>query len=154
MPSLDGGVWRSCRRSATATCVRPAGGSDLRNAQPIAVEYARGAIAIAHNGNLVNANELRARLEAQGAIFQSSADTEVIIHLIAHSREGDTVDRVVAALRQVKGAYSCVLLTEKKIIAVRDPHGFRPLAMGRLRDSFVFASETCDSTYRAEFIRD
>jgi amidophosphoribosyltransferase len=154
---FDGGVLEKLPGRSAIGHVRyaTAGGSDLRNAQPLAVEYARGPLAIAHNGNLVNANELRARLEAQGAIFQSSADTEVIIHLIAHSRENDTVERVVAALRQVQGAYSCVVLTERKIIAVRDPHGFRPLALGRLRDAFVFASETCAfDLIEAEFIRE
>ena len=132
-----------------------AGGSELRNAQPIAVDYAHGSIAVAHNGNLVNATELRARLEAAGSIFATSSDTEVIVHLIAHAREADTVDRVVAALRQVQGAYSLIFLTESKLIAVRDPHGFRPLALGRLRDSFVFASETCAfDLIEAELLRE
>jgi amidophosphoribosyltransferase len=132
-----------------------AGGSELRNAQPLTVEYAHGAISVAHNGNIVNAAELRARLEARGSIFQSSSDTEVIIHLLAHAREPDTVERIAAALREVKGAYSLLFLTETKIIAARDPHGFRPLALGRLRDSFVFASETCAfDLIEAEFIRE
>src|SRR5215470_14274167 len=132
-----------------------AGSSDLRNAQPLTVEYAHGHLAIAHNGNLVNAGTIRGRLEASGSIFQSSADTEVIVHLIAHSREHDIVDRVVAALRQVEGAYSLLFETESKLIAVRDPHGFRPLALGRLKDAFVFASETCAfDLIEAEFIRE
>jgi amidophosphoribosyltransferase len=132
-----------------------AGGSELRNAQPLSVEYAHGAIAVAHNGNIVNAAELRARLEARGSIFQASADTEVVIHLLAHAREPDTVERIAAALREVRGAYSLLFLTETKLIAARDPHGFRPLALGRLRDSFVFASETCAfDLIEAEFIRE
>src|SRR5262245_13006867 len=132
-----------------------AGSSDLRNAQPIAVEYAHGHLAIAHNGNLVNAGEIRERLESGGSIFQSSADTEVIVHLIAHAREGDTVERVISALKQVEGAYSLLFETESRLIAVRDPHGFRPLCLGRLRDAFVFASETCAfDLIEAEFIRE
>jgi amidophosphoribosyltransferase len=132
-----------------------AGASDLRNAQPLTVEYAHGHLAIAHNGNLVNAGTIRSQLESSGSIFQSSADTEVIVHLIAHAREPDIVDRVIAALRQVEGAYSLLFLTESKLIAARDPHGFRPLALGRLRDSFVFASETCAfDLIEAEFIRE
>jgi amidophosphoribosyltransferase len=132
-----------------------AGASDLRNAQPLTVEYAQGHLAIAHNGNLVNAGTIRTRLEASGSIFQSSADTEVIVHLIAHAREPDIVDRVITALRQVEGAYSLLFLTESTLIAARDPSGFRPLALGRLRDAFVFASETCAfDLIEAEFIRE
>ena len=132
-----------------------AGASDLRNAQPLTVEYAHGHLAIAHNGNLVNAGTIRARLEGSGSIFQSSADTEVIVHLIAHAREPDIVDRVISALKQVEGAYSLLFQTETKLIAARDPHGFRPLALGRLRDAFVFASETCAfDLIEAEFIRE
>src|SRR5262249_36976755 len=132
-----------------------AGASDLRNAQPLTVEYAHGHLAIAHNGNLVNAGTIRSQLEASGSIFQSSADTEVIVHLIAHAREPDIVDRVIAALRQVEGAYSLLFLTENKLIAARDPHGFRPLCLGRLKDAFIFASETCAfDLLEAEFIRE
>ena len=132
-----------------------AGTSDIRNAQPLAVEYAHGAIALAHNGNLVNAIALRARLEAAGSIFQTTTDTEVIVHLLAHARETETVDRIASALRQVEGAYSLLFVTETKLIAVRDPRGFRPLAIGRLRDAFVFSSETCAfDLVEAEFIRE
>ena len=132
-----------------------AGSSDVRNAQPLAVEYAHGAIAVAHNGNLVNAGALRARLEASGSIFQSSADTECIVHLLAHAREPEMVDRLGSALRQIEGAFSLLFINESKVIAVRDPHGFRPLALGRLRDAFVFASETCAfDLVEAEFIRE
>jgi len=132
-----------------------AGSSDLRNAQPLTIEYAHGHLAIAHNGNLVNAGTIKTRLEQSGSIFQSSADTEVIVHLIAHAREPDIVDRVVTALKQVEGAYSLLFLTENKLIAARDPHGFRPLCLGRLKDAFVFASETCAfDLIEAEFIRE
>jgi amidophosphoribosyltransferase len=119
------------------------GDNSERNVQPFAVEYAHGSIAVAHNGNLVNAGELRRKLELDGSIFQSSSDTEVIVHLIARQRESDIESRIVSALRQVEGAYSLVFLSENKIIAVRDPRGFRPLCLGRLKDAFVFASESC-----------
>jgi amidophosphoribosyltransferase len=132
-----------------------AGTSDLRNAQPIFVEYAHGAMSVAHNGNIVNAAELRTRLEQSGSIFQSSSDTEVIVHLLAHSRESDPIERIGAALRHVQGAFSLLFATETRIIAVRDPNGFRPLAIGRLKDAFVFASETCAfDLIEAEFIRE
>ena len=114
----------------------------LKNTQPFVVEYG-GGLAVAHNGNLVNANELRDRLERQGAIFQSTVDTEVIIHLMAASPGERTVDRVVAALAQVRGAYSLVFLTPRELIAARDPNGFRPLVLGRIDDAVVVASETC-----------
>ncbi len=120
-----------------------AGDNSERNVQPFAVEYAHGSIAVAHNGNLVNAGELRRKLELDGSIFQSSSDTEVIVHLIARQRESDIESRIVSALRQVEGAYSLVFLSENKLIAVRDPRGFRPLCLGRLKDAFVFASESC-----------
>lgn len=118
-----------------------AGDSGLKNAQPIAVDYAHGSLAVAHNGNLTNFDELRARLEAAGTIFQTTSDTEVLVHLIARSRHTSTVDRVIEALRQVEGAYSLVLLTPDELIAVRDPHGFRPLCLGMLGDAHVIASE-------------
>jgi amidophosphoribosyltransferase len=132
-----------------------AGSSELRNAQPLAVEYARGPVAIAHNGNLVNANQIRARLEASGSIFTSNSDTEVIIHLLARAREDTTVERFVSALAQVEGATSLVMLTDTQLIAARDPHGFRPLCLGRMRDAYVVASETCAfDLIEAEFVRD
>jgi amidophosphoribosyltransferase len=109
-----------------------AGGSHLKNAQPLAVDYARGSIAVAHNGNLTNAEELRERLEARGSIFQSQADTEVIIHLLAMSTQRAIEDRIADALLHVKGAYSLVFLTEEALVAVRDPMGIRPLVLGRL----------------------
>jgi len=132
-----------------------AGSTVLKNCQPLVVEWARGALAVAHNGNLVNAGELRAELEARGSIFQSTSDTEVIIHLIAASAADTLLGRIIDALRQVRGAYSLVFLTETQLIAVRDPHGFRPLVMGRVGEAVVVASETCaldlvDADYERE----
>ena len=119
------------------------------------VEYARGGLALAHNGNLVNFEELRARLEASGSIFQSSSDSEVVIHLIAASHAPALPERVVEALAQVRGAYSLVVLTEDALIAVRDPQGFRPLVIGKLNDATIVASETCAlDLVRAEYIRE
>jgi len=127
----------------------------LKNTQPFVVEYGRGGLAVAHNGNLVNSVELREQLEERGSIFQSNVDTEVIIHLIAASKGERTVDRVVAALAEVRGAYSLVFLTPRELIAARDPNGFRPLVLGRIKDAVVVASETCaldliDATYERE----
>ncbi len=131
------------------------GSTVLKNCQPFVVEWAQGALAISHNGNLVNADELRAKLEARGSIFQSNVDSEVVIHLIAASQETTLVARITDALSQVRGAYSLVFLTEDQIIAARDPDGFRPLVMGRLGESIVVASETCaldlvDAKYERE----
>ena len=133
-----------------------AGSSEVRNAQPLLFEYAGGQLAIAHNGNIVNANELRAELDASGSIFQTSSDTEVIVHLMAKAREPDVLGKLMAALRRVRGAYSLVLLThDAKMIGVRDPNGFRPLVIGRLKDAFVLSSETCSfDLIEAEFIRE
>jgi amidophosphoribosyltransferase len=133
-----------------------AGGSELRNAQPFLFEYAGGQLAIAHNGNLVNANELRTELEAGGSIFQTTSDTEVIVHLMAKAREPDVLGRLIAALRRVRGAYSLVCLTnDARMIGVRDPNGFRPLVLGRLKESYVLSSETCSfDLIEAEFVRE
>jgi amidophosphoribosyltransferase len=124
-----------------------AGSSELRNAQPFLFEYAGGSIAVAHNGNLVNATELRVELEAAGSLFQTSSDTEVIVHLMAKAREPDVVGKLQAALKRVRGAYSLVVLAtdgpHTKMIGVRDPNGFRPLVIGRLKDAYVLSSETC-----------
>ena len=127
-----------------------AGDSALLNAQPIMVDCNKGMIALAHNGNLVNAWEIRARLEAQGSIFQTTSDTEVIVHLIAQSKEQTLPEAVCDALRRIEGAFSLVMMTRDRVFAVRDPRGFRPLCMGRIhngggseRDTIVFASETC-----------
>jgi amidophosphoribosyltransferase len=131
------------------------GDSSLKNAQPIAVDYAGGSVAVGHNGNLVNADSLRERLEAEGSIFQTTSDTEVIVHLIARSRERALPDRIADALRQVHGAYSLVFLSEGLLIAVRDPMGFRPLVLGRAKDTWVVSSETCAfELIGAEFVRD
>jgi amidophosphoribosyltransferase len=127
-----------------------AGDSALLNAQPIMVQSNKGAIAIAHNGNLVNAQAIRTKLEAQGSIFQTNSDTEVLVHLIALSREQTLPDAIADALRRVEGAFSLVMISRDRIFAARDPRGFRPLAMGRIpaltgekKDTVVFASETC-----------
>jgi amidophosphoribosyltransferase len=120
-----------------------AGTSQLLNAQPILIDCAHGQIAIGHNGNLVNAQELRDELVRQGSIFQSNSDTEVVLHLYARSRATTVEDAIVESVRQAQGAFSFVLLTRDKLIAVRDPHGFRPLALGRLGDAMVVCSETC-----------
>ena len=132
-----------------------AGVSQLKNAQPLTVRYAAGGLAIAHNGNLVNGQAVRDSLEQHGAIFQSDSDTEVIVHLIARGKEPSFDQNVVQALRQVKGAYSLLLLTERKLVAVRDSFGFRPLVLGRLKDAYVLASETTAlDLIEAEMIRE
>lgn len=124
------------------------GDTVLLNAQPLSVACNKGKIAVAHNGNLTNATELRHELESDGSIFQSTSDTEVVLHLVARSRERTLAGALREALLQIEGAFSLVLLAEDRIIVARDPHGFRPLAMGQLelsdgRTSYVFASETC-----------
>ena len=120
-----------------------AGSSVLRNVQPIVANFALGSLAIAHNGNLVNALEVRAALEDEGAIFQSSSDSEVIVHLIAHSKGDDFYERVLHALKQISGAFSLLILREKELIAVRDPYGVRPLSLGLKDGAYIVASETC-----------
>jgi amidophosphoribosyltransferase len=119
------------------------GTSHIRNAQPFAVEYAMGRLAIAHNGNLTNATQIRDELEVQGSIFQSTMDTEVIVHLIAHTHEPVLVDRVITAIQRIQGAYSLVFLSDDQLIALRDPNGFRPLNLGKRDDAYLVASETC-----------
>src|SRR6059058_2959843 len=130
------------------------GDSALLNAQPIRVDCNKGMIALSHNGNLVNANDIRARLEKAGSIFQTTSDTEVVVHLIAQSKEQTLPDAISDALRRLEGAFSLVLMTRDRVFAVRDPRGFRPLAMGRIsvpateqeagrKDAIVFASESC-----------
>lgn len=131
------------------------GDSHIKNAQPFVVEYSRGSIAVAHNGNLVNAMLLRAQFEAYGSIFQSSTDTEIIVHLIASSNEISISDRIIYALKKIRGSYSLLFLTEDSMIAARDPHGFRPLSLGRLKGAWVVASETCAfDLIEAEFVRE
>lgn len=131
------------------------GSSVLKNAQPFQVNYSRGSLAIAHNGNLVNTSELRNRLEKAGSIFQSTMDSEIIVHLVAKSQGTTFEDALVESLLQLKGAYALLLLTQDQMIGVRDPHGFRPLCVGKLDGSYVFASETCAlDLIQAEYIRD
>jgi amidophosphoribosyltransferase len=137
------------------------GDSALLNAQPIRVESTKGLIAIAHNGNLVNLGTVRARLERQGAFFQTTSDSEIIVQLIAHSDATTLIDAIADSLSQVDGAFSIVMMTRDRIFAARDPRGFRPLSMGRIvgedgtPDTIVFASETCAfDLLRAEYIRD
>ncbi|HEX3035369.1 MAG TPA: amidophosphoribosyltransferase [Thermodesulfobacteriota bacterium] len=131
------------------------GSSHVKNSQPIVVAYSRGEIAIAHNGNLTNARRLRGELEHGGAIFQSTTDTEVIVHLIARSKEESLIKRIIEALTLCKGAYSLLFISPESLIAVRDPYGFRPLVLGRLGDSTVVASETCAfDLIEAEFVRE
>ena len=131
------------------------GTSQIKNAQPFVFDYAKGGIALAHNGNLTNAWLLREQLQQEGAIFQSTMDTEVIAHLFAHVQGGTTVDRVIAALQDVQGAYSLLFLNEKELIAARDPHGFRPLVLGKLKEAYAVGSETCAlDLIGAEFVRE
>jgi amidophosphoribosyltransferase len=120
-----------------------AGESRLANAQPIVIDCVHGQLAVAHNGNLVNAGELRDALVRLGAIFQATTDTEVIVHLYARSREDGAEAAIVDALAQARGAYSFVMMTRDRLIGARDPHGFRPLAIGRLGEAWVLCSETC-----------
>ena len=131
------------------------GVSRVKNAQPCLIEYSGGTMAMGHNGNLVNASEIRKELGVAGAIFQSTNDSEVIVHLMAQSRRNSFVDRAVAALSQVKGAYSIVLMSENELIAGRDPQGFRPLCLGKLDGAYIVASESCVmDLVEAEFIRE
>jgi amidophosphoribosyltransferase len=132
-----------------------AGKKTSRNYQPIFAEFSFGSLAIAHNGNLTNAATLRKSLISRGSIFQSSMDTEVIIHLIALSQKNTLIDRIIDAVSQIEGAYSLVILHKDGIIAIRDPNGVRPLVLGKLADSIVVASETCAfDIIGAEFVRD
>ena len=131
------------------------GRTAMRNVQPLFADFASGGFAICHNGNLTNAYELRRQLVRQGSLFQSTTDTEVIVHLMATSRDRDVLDRMVDALHQIEGAYSIVALTDDRVIGVRDPLGVRPLVLGRLGDSHILASETCAlDIIGAEFVRD
>jgi amidophosphoribosyltransferase len=132
-----------------------AGESRLANAQPFLIDCAHGQISICHNGNLVNADALRNELVRQGSIFQSGSDTEVVLHLYARSRARSVEDAVVESVTQVQGAFSFLMLTADRLIAVRDPHGFRPLALGKLGDAYVVCSETCAmDLIGATYVRD
>lgn len=131
------------------------GGSHLLNAQPLQAASHRGTISLAHNGNLVNAHELRREMELQGSIFSTTSDTEVILHLLARHPGAEVEDALLDVLPRVKGAYSLVALTRDRLIAVRDPYGFRPLCLGRYRDSYVVASESCAfDIIGARYLRD
>ncbi|MDQ6632211.1 MAG: amidophosphoribosyltransferase, partial [Verrucomicrobiota bacterium] len=131
------------------------GSSHLRNAQPLTVDCARGQIAIAHNGNLTNAASLREELETQGSIFQTTVDSEIILHLMAQPTLGGNENNLVQTIRRIEGAYSLVIMTEQELIGVRDPYGFRPLCLGKVGEAWVLASETCAlDLIHAKFIRD
>jgi amidophosphoribosyltransferase len=132
-----------------------AGDTTLRNAQPIVIECNKGKLALAHNGNLTNANQLRRTLEHRGSIFQTTSDTEVVVHLVARGAARNLPGAIAEALNQVEGAYSLLLLTRDELFAVRDPRGFRPLCLGRLDGAWVVASETCAfDLIDAEYVRD
>ena len=131
------------------------GGTILRNVQPLFADLTGGGFAVAHNGNLTNALTLRNDLVKQGAIFQSTGDTETILQLVARSKRGNTLSRLIDALFQIEGAYSLVIMTNKKLIGVRDPLGIRPLVIGQLNGKYILASETCAlDIIDAEFVRE
>jgi amidophosphoribosyltransferase len=131
------------------------GGARVENAQPLVVDYRYGRLGIAHNGNLVNAFELRRGMEKDGSIFQTTSDSEIFLHLIARSKAATFEERMLDSLKKVRGAYSAVLMTETTLVGIRDPKGFRPLCLGRRGDAYCIASETCaldivDATYERE----
>ncbi len=131
------------------------GSSQIKNAQPLTADCVRGQIAVAHNGNLTNAAQLRDELEARGSIFQTSVDSEIIVHLLAQPSVGTGNHQLINAVRRLEGAYSLAIMTEHELIGVRDPHGFRPLSIGKIGDAWVLASETCAlDLIHAEFVRD
>lgn len=137
------------RYSTTGSSKNPA------NIQPFRVHYRQGNLAIGHNGNLANAKQLRDRFREEGVLFQSTSDTELILHLISHSRKETQIEQILEALDQIEGAYSLVMLTDDKLIGVRDPNGFRPLALGKVDGAYCIASETCAfDIIGAEYIRD
>ncbi|MCX7988253.1 MAG: amidophosphoribosyltransferase [Thermodesulfovibrio sp.] len=131
------------------------GSSTLENVQPLMATYSLGSIAIAHNGNLIDIDVMKEKLERDGAIFQSTSDSEIILHLIARAKSGEPRERIANAVRQVAGAFSLLLMTEKELIAIRDPFGIRPLALGQIQDAYVVASETCAfDLIGATYVRD
>src|SRR3954462_10934854 len=131
------------------------GSSHLRNAQPLTVDCAKGQIAIAHNGNLTNANQLREELESRGSIFQTTVDSEIILHLMAQPTLDGHENNLIQTVHRIEGAYSLVIVTEQELIGIRDPHGFRPLCIGKVDDAWVLASETCAlDLIHAKFVRD
>lgn len=149
METLEG------RAAVGHTRYSTAGDSTLANAQPIVVDCNKGSLAVAHNGNLVNARELRADLESAGSIFQTSSDTEVIVHLAARSSQPAVADALAEALNQVEGAYSLVALTPDAVFGIRDPRGFRPLNLGQLDGAWVVGSESCAfDLVGAQYIRE
>jgi len=132
-----------------------AGSSTIENVQPLLATYCLGSIAIAHNGNLIEVESIKNKLEQDGAIFQSTSDSEIILHLIARAKNGGTYERIANAVKQISGAFSLLLMTEKDLIAVRDPYGIRPFCLGKVKDAYVIASETCAfDLIGAEYIRD
>lgn len=143
--NFDEATFARLRGTSAAGHVRysTAGESGLKNAQPILIDCAHGEIAIGHNGNLVNAQELRAELVREGSIFQTTSDTEVLLHLYARSKAPTPEQAIIESVSLARGAFSLVLLTKDRLIAVRDPHGFRPLTLGRLGDAYIVCSETC-----------
>jgi len=131
------------------------GSSILKNAQPLLIEYAKGSICIAHNGNLVNSANLRQYLEKTGSIFQTTTDSEIIIHLMARAKSPNLQESLIYALKRIRGAYSLVMMDNRRLIGVRDPLGFRPLCLGKLGNSWCLASETCAlDLIQAKFVRD
>jgi amidophosphoribosyltransferase len=131
------------------------GSSVVKNAQPFVVHHSGKTLAIGHNGNLINAQRLRRELEEKGSIFQTTMDSEIIVHLIARNNHQGMEEALVKTMSQIKGAYSCVLMTEDQLIAIRDPNGWRPLCLGKLKNSYVVASETCAlDLIDAEYVRD
>lgn len=131
------------------------GSSVLKNAQPLLIDYAKGSICIAHNGNLINSLSLRQYLEKHGSIFQTTTDSELVIHLMAKARSTDLEESLMYALRRIKGAYSLVMMSKDVLIGIRDPFGFRPLSIGKLGSAFCLASETCAfDLIGAKFIRE
>lgn len=131
------------------------GSSVLKNAQPFMVSHAGKTLAIAHNGNLTNARKLREELEAKGSIFQTTIDSEVIVHLIARKIHRGLEEALVKTIRKIEGAYACTFMTEDELIAFRDPNGWRPLCLGKLNDAYIIASETCAlDLIDAEYVRD
>jgi len=131
------------------------GASTVRNSQPLLVTYAKGSIAVAHNGNLVNAYRLRQQLEANGSIFQTTVDSEIILHLLARATNKHFEDDLVECVRLLEGAFSLIFLTEQGLVGCRDPQGFRPLCIGRLNRAYVLASETCAlDIIGAKFVRE
>jgi amidophosphoribosyltransferase len=132
------------------------GSSDSRsNIQPFKVNFKDGNLALSHNGNFTNTKELRTRLQNEGTIFQTTSDSEILLHLIARSKEKELIDKILEACGQIRGAYSIILLSDDKLFAIRDPYAVRPLSMGRLGHSFIFASETCGfDIINAKFVRE